>query len=220
MSLSAAPQARASHRVLADLLVPARSRALALATDAALILAGTALVALSAQLTVPFWPVPLTAQTFAVLLVGTALGPIRGALSLALYLIVGVAGLPIFADGNSGSLFALTSGGYIVGFIAAAALTGWLARRAWDRRIVGMFVTFLAGSATIYLFGLAWLYFSLQNLGPTVWHEAMGFQTLLGATFGAGLFPFLLGDVVKAIVAALLVPLVWAGVRAVDARKG
>jgi biotin transport system substrate-specific component len=219
MSLSAAPEARTTHRVLADLLVPARSRALALAADAALILAGTALVVLSAQLTIPFWPVPLTAQTFAVLVVGTALGPVRGALALALYLVIGVAGLPVFADGASGSLFAMTSGGYIVGFIVAAALTGWLARRAWDRRILGMFVTFLAGSVTIYVFGLTWLYFSLQNLGPAVWHDAMQFETLLGATFGAGLFPFLLGDVVKAIVAALLVPLVWAGVRAVDTRK-
>lgn len=218
MSLAAAPRGH-RHRVLADLVLPARSRALALAADAALVVAGTALVALSAQLTIPFWPVPLTAQTFAVLVIGTALGPIRGAVSLALYLMIGVAGLPVFADGNSGSLFALTSGGYIVGFVAAAALTGRLARRAWDRRIVGMFVTFLAGTATIYAFGVTWLYFSLQGLGPAVWHDALGFETLIGAAFGAGLLPFLLGDVVKAIVAALLVPLVWAGVRAVDARK-
>lgn len=206
------------HRVLGDLAVPTRSRALALTADAALVVAGTALVAVAAQIAVPFWPVPLTAQTFAVLLVGTALGPLRGAASLGLYLVLGVVGLPIFSEGASGSLFALTTGGYIIGFVAAAALTGWLARRAWDRRVIGMFVTYLAGSVVIYAIGLPWLYFALQGMGASVWHGAMGYQTLLGATLGAGLVPFILGDIVKAIVAALLVPLAWRGVHAVEAR--
>jgi biotin transport system substrate-specific component len=213
----AAPSAR--HRVLADILVPDRSRALAIATDAALVVAGTALTALAAQIAIPFWPVPLTGQTFAVLLVGTALGPLRGALSMTLYLILGVAGLPIFSGGASGSLFALTSGGYIVGFIAAAIVVGWLARLAWDRKALRMLVSFLAGSVVIYAFGLPWLYFSLNNLGPAVWHDALGYDTVLGATLGAGLVPFLLGDLVKALLAAALVPLVWKGVSAVDARK-
>lgn len=206
------------HRVLGDLAVPTRSRALALTADAALVVAGTALVAVAAQIAVPFWPVPLTAQTFAVLLVGTALGPLRGAASLGLYLVLGVVGLPIFSEGASGSLFALTTGGYIIGFVAAAALTGWLARRAWDRRVIGMFVTYLAGSVVIYAIGLPWLYFALQGLGASVWHGAIGYQTLPGATLGAGLVPFILGDIVKAIVAALLVPLAWRGVHAVEAR--
>ncbi len=168
---------------------------------------------------IPFWPVPLTGQTFAVLLVGTALGPLRGALSMTLYLVLGVVGLPIFSQGESGSLFALTTGGYIIGFIAAAIVVGWLARRAWDRRFVGMFVSFLAGSVVIYAFGLPWLYFSLGNLGATVWHDALGYDTLLGATLGAGLVPFLLGDLIKAVLAGALVPLAWKGVHAVDARK-
>ncbi|GAA3208270.1 biotin transporter BioY [Microbacterium terregens] len=215
MSLSAATH----HRVLADVVMPSRTRALALATDATLVLAGTALVAGAAQLTIPFWPVPLTAQTFAVLVVGTALGPLRGVLSMILYLVLGVIGLPIFSQGTSGSLFSLTSGGYIVGFIAAAGVVGWLARRAWDRRIVGMFVAFLAGSAVIYAFGLPWLYVSLSNLGPAVWQDTMGYQTLIGATLGAGFLPFILGDVVKALFAAALVPLAWKGVTALDARK-
>jgi biotin transport system substrate-specific component len=207
------------RRVLADLLVPARSRALAVAVDAVLVVAGTALVAIAAQIAIPFWPVPLTGQTFAVLLVGTALGPLRGALSMTLYLILGVAGLPIFSGGASGSLFALTSGGYIVGFIAAAIVVGWLARLAWDRKALRMLVSFLAGSVVIYAFGLPWLYFSLNNLGPAVWHDALGYDTVLGATLGAGLVPFLLGDLVKALLAAALVPLAWKGVNAVDARK-
>ena len=215
MSLSAAPH----HRVLADTLVPSRSRALALATDAALVVTGTALVAVAAQIAIPFWPVPLTAQTFAVLLVGVALGPLRGAISLGLYLVIGVLGLPVFAQGLSGSLFALTTGGYIIGFVVAAALVGWLARRAWDRKVLGMFVTYISGSLVIYAFGLPWLFVSLSNLGPTVWQDALGYDTLIGATVGAGMLPFLLGDLLKAVVAAALVPLAWKGVHALDARK-
>ncbi|MFE1663244.1 biotin transporter BioY [Microbacterium sp. P02] len=215
MSLTASPR----HRVLADHVVPSRSRALSLATDAALIAVGTALVALAAQIVIPFWPVPLTAQTFAVLLVGTALGPLRGVLSLSLYLVLGLVGLPIFADGHSGSLFALTTGGFILGFIAAAALVGGLARRAWDRKVLGMFVAFLSGSVVMYVFGLPWLAVSLANFGPAVWQDAMGYDTLIGATLGAGFFPFVLGDVVKAIFAAALLPLAWKGVGALDARK-
>ena len=215
MSSTAASPA---HRVLGDLAVPRRSRALALTVDAALVVAGTALVAVAAQIAVPFWPVPLTAQTFAVLLVGTVLGPLRGAVSLALYLVLGVVGLPIFSGGASGSLFALTTGGYIIGFVAAAALTGWLARRAWDRRVVGMFVTYLAGSVAIYAFGRPWRYVSLQGLGPSVWHGARGYSSLLLATLGAGFVPFLLGDVAKAVFAALLVPAAWKGVAVLDRR--
>lgn len=215
MSLVAAP----APRVLGDLVASSRSRALALAADVLLVVFGSALVTIAAQVAVPFWPVPLTAQTFAVLLVGTALGPLRGALSMALYLLLGVVGLPVFSGGASGNLFALTTGGYIVGFIAAAAAVGWLARRAWDRRVLGMFVTFAIGSAVVYLFGATWLYFSLQHLGTAAWHSAMGYDTLLGATLGAGVVPFVLGDLVKAVLAALLVPLAWRGVRAIDARR-
>lgn len=215
MSLAATSR---TPRVLADLVTPARPRVLAYGVDAALVVAGAALAALSAQLTVPFWPVPLTAQTFAVLLIGTALGPVRGASALALYVVVGVLGLPVFAGGAHGSLLALPSGGYLVGFVLASALVGLLARRAWDRRLTGMLVAFLAGTAVIYAVGLPWLYLSLQHLGAGVWHGAMGFDTLLGAVLGTGLLPFLLGDLVKAILAALLVPLAWRGVRSLDAR--
>src|SRR6185312_12679217 len=95
--------------VLADRVIP-RS----LVTSAILVVAGTGLVALLAQVAIPLWPVPITGQTFAVLLVGAVLGPIRGALSMVLYLVLGVAGLPIFTGGAHGSLFSLASGGYIV----------------------------------------------------------------------------------------------------------
>ena len=183
-----------------------------LAIDVVLVAAGAALTAVAAQVVVPLWPIPMTLQTFAVLLVGTTLGPIRGALSMVLYLAVGVLGLPVFAEAKSGSLFSLTSGGFIVGFILAAVLVGWLAQREWDRRFVGTLVSFAAGTLVIYAIGLPWLYVSLSNLGPAVWQDYLGFDSVLAATFGAGVIPFLVGDVLKALLAAALIPLAWRGV--------
>lgn len=182
-----------------------------LVLDIVLVLAGTGLTAVLAQIAIPLWPVPVTMQTFAVLFVGTTLGPLRGSLSLGLYLVLGVAGLPIFSEGKSGSLFALTSGGYILGFVLAALVTGWLARLAWDRKVLKTIVAFLAGTVTIYAVGLPWLYLSLQNLGPAIWQDLLGYDTLIAATLGAGLIPFLIGDALKALVAGALLPLAWWG---------
>jgi biotin transport system substrate-specific component len=190
-----------------------------LAVDIVLIASGAALTAIAAQVSIPLWPVPVTLQTFAVLLVGTTLGPLRGVLSMGLYLAVGVLGLPVFAEAKSGSLFALTSGGFIVGFILAAALVGWLAQREWDRKVVGTLVSFLAGTVVIYAIGLPWLYVSLSNLGAGVWHDYLGYDSVLAATFGAGIIPFLLGDVAKALLAAALLPLAWRGVTRLGADK-
>lgn len=187
-----------------------------LALDIVLIAAGAALTAVAAQVVIPMWPVPITMQTLSVLLVGTVLGPLRGALSMGLYLALGVLGLPVFAAGASGSLFDLTSGGFIIGFIAASALVGWLAQREWDRRIVGTVVSFAAGSVVIYAFGLPWLFVSLGNLGPVVWHDYLGFDSVFAATVGAGLVPFLFGDLLKALVAGALLPLAWRGVNRVQ----
>jgi biotin transport system substrate-specific component len=206
-TLSLAPR----RPVLADRVLP-RS----LVVDAALVLAGAALTAGLAQISIPLWPVPITGQTFAVLLVGTVLGSLRGALSMVLYLVVGVLGAPIFAQHQSGSLFALTSGGYIIGFIAAAALVGWLAQREWDRVVLGTIVSFLAGSVLMYAFGLPWLAMVLNGFGPSVWHGALHYDSLWAATWGAGFFPFLLGDAVKALVAGLVLPLAWKAVRRAD----
>jgi biotin transport system substrate-specific component len=190
--------------VLADRIVP-RS----LATSAILVVAGTALVSILAQVAIPLWPVPITGQTFAVLLVGAVLGPIRGAISLALYLVLGVAGLPIFTGGAHGSLFSLASGGYIIGFIFASALVGWLATRRWDRRWYGTAIAFLAGSAVMYLFGLPWLYLTVGV------HQA----DPMGFTLHFGLVVFLIGDAIKAAVAAVLLPLAWKGVDRLEARR-
>jgi biotin transport system substrate-specific component len=169
-----------------------------------MVLAGTALTALAAQVTIPLYPVPLTGQTFAVLLVGTVLGFSRGALSMALYVLLGAAGLPIFQDGASGFAFGPTLG-YLIGFVGAAALTGFMAERGWDKKWYQVALAFIAGSAVIYGFGLAWL---------SIFLGAVGAPNDIVSTMSAGLFPFLIGDAVKALAAAALLPAAWAGVKA------
>ncbi|QHC66617.1 biotin transporter BioY [Rathayibacter sp. VKM Ac-2759] len=186
-----------SRPVLADRLF-ARS----LVTDLVLVLAGAGLTAAMAQLYIPMWPVPFTGQTFAVLLVGTTLGALRGALSMLVYALVGALGAPVFTEASSGwSVIAGPTGGYIIGFVLAAVVTGWLAQRQWDRRFVGTLVTFLAGTATIYLVGLPWLATALASFG---------YPSDLGSVLNAGLVPFLVGDALKALVAAALLPTGWA----------
>jgi biotin transport system substrate-specific component len=159
-----------------------------------------------AQIAIPLWPVPITGQTFAVLFVGATLGVARAALSMVLYLVIGFAGLPVFAPQADGSHLTGTSavfgatGGYLIGFIFAAALVGWLAQREWDRRWVGTLLAFVAGTAVIYAFGLPWLFVSLRNL-----HVVHPLQ----ATLTGGLYPFLVGDALKAIIAAVGLPIAW-----------
>ena len=189
-----------SHRpTIIDRVVPKN-----LSADIAMVLSGTALTALAAQVTVPLYPVPVTGQTFAVLLVGTVLGFSRGALSLALYVMLGAVGLPIFQDGASGFAFGPTLG-YLIGFIAAAALTGFMAERGLDKKWYQVALTFVAGSAVIYAFGLTWL---------SIFLGAVGAPNDLISTMTAGLFPFLIGDALKAVAAAAILPAAWAGIKA------
>jgi len=196
-SLSLAPR----RSVLADRVLP-RS----LTVDLALVIGGAALTAGLAQVAIPLWPVPITGQTLAVLLVGSSLGATRGALSMVLYALVGALGAPIFSDASGGMrvLFGAT-GGYIIGFVLAAAFTGWLAQRRWERGLVRGMLAFIAGSAVVFLVGLPWLQVSL---GLT-WS-----QTLAG-----GLYPFIIGGVVKAVIAALVLRGAWALVGRADATK-
>jgi biotin transport system substrate-specific component len=169
-----------------------------LLTDAVLVLAGTGLVAAAAQISVklPFTPVPITGQTFAVVLVGASLGAIRGTASLMLYLWLGVAGAPIYAHHDHGwSVITGASGGYVVGFVLAAAVTGWLAERNWDRQFSSSVSAMLTGNVIIYLVGLPWL--------------AIVLNTNLEKTLEYGLYPFVPGDVFKLYVAAALLPGAW-----------
>lgn len=183
--------AAARRTVLADRVI---SRSLL--TDGALVVAGAGLTALLAQVVIPLWPVPITAQTLAVLLVGGSLGALRGSLALALYALVGALGAPIFSEASHGwGILAGPTGGYIVGFILAAALTGWLAERRWDRKFLGGMVSYLAGSAIVFVVALPWLG---ATLGLSVQQ-----------TLEVGLYPFIIGGVVKAVIAAGLIRAGW-----------
>ena len=206
MSSATSIQATRLVPTLADRVVPRSAIA-----NSLLIVAGTALVAISAQVSVPLWPVPVTGQTLGVLLVGASLGAWRGAASLALYMVLGLAGLPIFADfaGGPASVL-LPSFGFIIGFIPAAALIGWLSERAWDRRPVLAAVGFLAASLVPFLFGLPYLAVVLANLG---------LPHTFGAVMAAGFTPFVVGGIVKWAIAAGLLPLSWMLVRRVDRRN-
>jgi biotin transport system substrate-specific component len=175
--------------VLAD-LVPG-----SLVRDIALVAGGAVLTGAAAQLTIPVpgSPVPMTGQTFAALLVGASLGMSRGAASMLVYLLVGAVGVPWFQHGTSGLSGA--SAGYIVGFVFAGALVGALAGRGGDRTPVRTAGTMVLGNLVIYAFGVPWLMAST------------GFD--LPTAFAKGVTPFLIGDAIKIVVAAGLLPLTW-----------
>ena len=166
-----------------------------LAYDAALIVGGSLLVALGAQVAIrlPFSPVPVTGQTLAVLLVGALLGSRRGALSLLVYLLEGLAGLPVFAAGAFGLAYVMgPTGGYLVGFAVAAFVVGWLAERGWDRRLIGATLAMVVGNVAIYACGLPWLSIFVGR-----------------QSFALGLAPFVAGDILKLVLAAVLLPAGW-----------
>jgi biotin transport system substrate-specific component len=171
-----------------------------LAADTALIVGFAALTALAAQvrLPLPFTPVPVTGQTFAVLLCGAALGSRRGAAAQLLYLALGCIGLPVFTGGGRGLPIGPT-GGYILGFIAVAWVVGRLVERGWDRRLRTALPAMALGNAVLYLFGLPWL--ALCVGGPPA------------KVLALGLWPFLPGDLLKLALAAGLLPSAWSLVR-------
>lgn len=185
---------------IADFLVPVRvgERVSPRMRDAGLVLAGTALLVLGSRVSIPLPgnPVPFTLQTLAVLLAGGALGLRRGALSTVLFIVLGVVGLPVFAESRHGVdvIFGAT-GGYLVGFIVAAALVGRLAELGWDRHIGGSVGMNLLGTVLIYLVGVPWL--------------AVAVGVPLGDAVTLGVAPFLVGDIVKLLVAAGAFPLAW-----------
>ena len=189
----------------------------------------TLVVILFAQIAVklPFTPVPITGGTLGVLLAGGALGANRGAASLALYALIGMVGIPVFAPtssalegqlvhfvlpwmGESDLIWDRASGGYIVGYIGAAWVVGRLAERGWDRSwrvILGL----LAGNVVLYVPGLVWLWIWAANLASESTREAwMAAGSPLGATLQWGLWPFVVGDLTKLYVASIALPGAWA----------
>lgn len=210
--MSAIAAAPPSRRVLADVITRPTSRARAFALDAALVATGAAVVALLAQVSIPLWPVPITGQTLGVIVVGAALGSRRGAAALITYLLVGLAGLPVFAD-FTGSIAAVAkpSFGFVLGFIVSAFVAGWFAERAWDRRPALAFLGFAAASVVPFLVGIPYM--------ALILNVVMGLDYSFGGLLEVGLLPFILGGVVKAGLAALVIPGAWALVRKVDASK-
>ncbi len=171
-------------------------RRYSLAYDVILVLGGSILVALCARLAfyLPFSPVPVTMQTFGVLLTGALLGSRRGALSIITYLMEGALGLPVFAGGNMGIAIIIgPTGGYLIGFVAAAYLTGYLAERGWDRKYRTTVLAMILGTTAIFIFGLAWLSILLKDT----------------PILKIGLYPFIPGAVVKIAFAAVLLPSGW-----------
>jgi len=186
---------------IGDFLVPIRvsERLHTRARHIALILIGTALIALSAQVTflVPGNPVPVTGQTFGVLLSAGALGFRRGLAASALYLAIGALGLPVFAAGSHGTGVLLgATGGYLIGFVLASAIIGRLAELGWDRSLVGSIGAMLIGSAAIYAIGVPWL--AVTYLDGD-----------LSQAIEVGLLPYLLWDAVKLTLAAVAFPAAW-----------
>jgi biotin transport system substrate-specific component len=169
--------------------------------DVTLIVLGALLIVALAQVEIPlpFTPVPITGQTFGVLLVGAALGSKRGVASLVSYLAMGIFGLPFFAGGAHGlNILIGATGGYLIGFVIAAYVIGLLAERGWERNVRTSIIPFLIGTIIIYICGIAWLALVLGSLSKAI---------------AAGLLPFLIGDAIKLIAASVALPAAWKFVR-------
>jgi len=168
------------------------------ATQVALVIGGTAFLALMAQIAVPVpgSPVPVTGQTLGALLLGSAYGASLGFTTFASYLIVGFLGAPVFASGAHGlSRITGATGGYLVGMLLASLLTGYLAGRKWDQKILTVIPTMILGDLVIFGAGLYWLHHSIHATWAT--------------TFKLGLTPFILGEVIKIAIASTAMPTLW-----------
>ena len=170
-----------------------------------LVFSGAAFVGIAAQIAIPlpFTPVPLTLQTFAVLLAGAALGSLRGVASMGLYALMGVVGVPWFAEGSSG--FSTASFGYILGFILAAFIVGRLAERGASTTPIHSAALMVIGNLAIYAVGVTWLKFAIDSS----WATALSL----------GVVPFLIGDAIKIALAAGLLPLSWKGLEKLNLRN-
>lgn len=185
---------------IADFFVPIEvgERLNSRVRDLVLVLTGALFIYLTSRVAIPIPgnPIPITGQTFGVLLVGGALGLRRGFAAVSLYVLLGVVGLPFFAEGKGGiSVIWGASGGYLIGFVAMGAVVGRLAELGWDRKFVGALGAMLVGSVVLYAIALPWL----KDVTGMSWQE----------TIQTGLVPFLLGDAIKAIAAAVLFPVAW-----------
>ena len=170
-------------------------RTRAILYDAIVVICGSLILCLSAQVKMylPISPVPITGQTFAVLMLAALLGSRRGVLAIIAYLIEGASGLPVFAGGIGPAVLIGPTGGYLVGFVAAAYVVGRLAEMGWDRRVITTIVAMLAGEIALYTFGVCWL----------------AIMTNIRTALVIGLYPFIVGDILKIALAAAVLPAGW-----------
>ena len=185
---------------IADSLVLGRAARFRAAFAVASVVAGSLLIAGLAQVSIrlPFTPVPITGQTLGVLLVGASLGPFLGTAAVGLYLLEGAIGLPFFAGGERGVSVlgaASATGGYLWGFVLASTLVGWLARQGWDRSIRSSIGAMFLGEVVIYAVGVPWLMAAVD--------------LPLSQGLEKGLYPFVIGDTIKLLVAAGVLPALW-----------
>ena len=188
---------------IAESLLEQRTRLRAVWAAVAVV-AGSLFIAGLAQVSIrlPFTPVPITGQTLGVLLVGASLGPALGTASVGLYLLEGAIGLPFFAEGQSGLSVlgaASATGGYLWGFVLAATLVGWLSRQGWDRSIRSSIGAMFVGEVVIYTVGVPWLIAAVD--------------VPLAKGLELGLYPFVIGDTIKLLIAAGVLPVVWKVIR-------
>jgi len=196
--------ANATNLTLRDTILGAST----IARRSVTITAGAALIALFAQISIPlsFTPVPITGQTFAVLLVGTALGATDGTASAGVYVLAGALGAPVYANHAHGwDVIRSPSGGYLLGFIIAATVTGSLAQQGWDRKLSTSIGAMLSGNVVIYLIGIPWL---AQQLGISI-----------SKALELGLYPFVAGDILKTYLAAGALPAAWRLAQRQNARE-
>jgi len=191
----------ATAPTLSHVLWPEKDTDAARWMRAALLVAfGVVAMAIAAKVRIPMWPVPITMQSFVVLTIGAAYGAGLGITTMLAYLAVGAFGFDIFtsssAERNGVEYMMGGSGGYLLGFVLAAGVLGWLARKGWDRTIPMMALAMLIGSALIYIPGLLWL-------------NTQEYATSWGWTIANGLTPFLIGDALKLALAALMMPALW-----------
>ena len=184
--------------VLSEVLGPSEGTSLRV-KQVLLVVLGVAALTLAAKIRVPMWPVPITMQTFAVLVIGAAYGARLGFATLLAYLAVGAAGFAVFTGESGGLAYMMgPTGGYLVGFAVAAGVMGWLASRGWDRTVWGMAGALLIGNAIIYAFGLPWMAHLFAAEKGMAWVMQWGMTN------------FLLGDALKLCLAALVLPAAWA----------
>ncbi len=192
---------------------PASPRALALTVwpktmsgivpSVVLVLVGTAILTISAKISVPFYPVPMTLQTFAIMALAAAYGSRLAVATVVAYLAEGAIGLPVFAGAGAGPAYLLgTTGGFLAGFIVLAWIVGAAADRGWDRSIPKLFAAMIVADVVVFLMGFVWLA-NFAHLAS----GAMGVGASIA--WSKGLAPFILGDLLKIVLAALAVPAAW-----------